>query len=109
MISMEKLGHEGSLVLPPPLSVRPVQLIVIAENMLPASPSPFRRQLTRVWFQIRHPRRFQLIQEQSAREKCMFVHIPKCAGTSVRRSLFGRDGGHRPLEIFRTMVPQDML
>ena len=36
----------------------------------------------------------------------MFVHIPKCAGTSVRRSLFGRDGGHRPLEIFRTMVPQ---
>ena len=39
----------------------------------------------------------------------MFVHIPKCAGTSVRQSLFGRNGGHRPLEIFRTMVPREMF
>ena len=106
---MEKIGHEGSLVLPPPLSVTLPQPLVIAENMLPASPSPFRRQLTRVWFQIRHPRRFQLIQEQSATEKCMFVHIPKCAGTSVRQSLFGRGGGHRPLENFRTMVPPELF
>ena len=79
------------------------------EYTLPASPSPFRRRLRRVWFQIRHPDRFRLIQEQTAAEKCMFVHIPKCAGTSVRRSLFGRDGGHRPLEIFRTMVPPEMF
>ena len=79
------------------------------ECMLPASPTPFRRYLTRTWFQIRHPHRFRLIQEQTATEKCMFVHIPKCAGTSVRRSLFGRDGGHRPLEIFRTMVPRQMF
>jgi hypothetical protein len=79
------------------------------ESALPASPPPFRRSLTRLWFQIRHPQRFRLIQEQTATEKCMFVHIPKCAGTSVRRSLFGRDGGHRPLEAFRTMVPQDMF
>jgi hypothetical protein len=81
----------------------------ISEPMLPASPPPFRRRLTRTWFQIRHPHRFRLIQEQTAAEKCMFVHIPKCAGTSVRRSLFGRDGGHRPLEIFRTMVPPEMF
>jgi len=80
-----------------------------AIHMLPASPPPFRRRLARAWFQIRHPHRFRLIQEQTAAEKCMFVHIPKCAGTSVRRSLFGRDGGHRPLEVFRTMVPPEMF
>jgi hypothetical protein len=79
------------------------------QNMLPASPPPFRRYLTRAWFQIRHPHRFRLIQEQTAAEKCMFVHIPKCAGTSVRQSLFGRQGGHRPLENFRTMVPQEVF
>jgi hypothetical protein len=109
-ISMEKPGHEGSLVLPPPFPVAPLRSIVIVEkNMLPASPSPIRRRLTRVWFQIRHPDRFRLIQEQSAIEKCMFVHIPKCAGTSVRQSLFGRGGGHRPLETFRTMVPPELF
>jgi hypothetical protein len=81
----------------------------MSEHMLPASPSPFRRRLTRVWFQIRHPDRFRLIQTQSETENCMFVHIPKCAGTSVRQSLFGRDGGHRPLETFRTMVPQNVF
>ena len=81
----------------------------ISGPRLPASPAPFRRRLMRTWFQIRHPHRFRLIQEQTAAEKCMFVHIPKCAGTSVRRSLFGRDGGHRPLEVFRTMVPPEMF
>ena len=77
--------------------------------MLRASPSPFRRHLTRVWFQIRRPDRFRLLQEQIAAEKCMFVHIPKCAGTSVRQSLFGRQGGHAPLETFRTMVPPEVF
>lgn len=84
-------------------------LLAATDCMLPASPAPFRRYLTRAWFQIRHPQRFRLIQKQTAAEKCMFVHIPKCAGTSVRRSLFGRDGGHRPLETFRTMVPQHLF
>lgn len=83
--------------------------LAISQYALPASPSPLRRYLARLWFQIRHPERFRLIQEHTAAEKCMFVHIPKCAGTSVRRSLFGRDGGHRPLEVFRTMVPQDLF
>jgi hypothetical protein len=77
--------------------------------MLPVSPSPFRRHLRRVWFQIRRPDRFRLLQEQIAEEKCMFVHIPKCAGTSVRQSLFERQGGHPPLETFRTMVPPDVF
>jgi len=76
---------------------------------LRASPPPFRRHLTRVWFQIRRPDRFRLLQEQVATEKCIFVHIPKCAGTSVRQSLFGRDGGHPPLETFRTMLPPELF
>jgi sulfotransferase famil protein len=76
---------------------------------LRASPPPFRRHLTRVWFQLRRPDRFRLLQEQVATEKCIFVHIPKCAGTSVRQSLFGRDGGHPPLENFRTMLPPEIF
>jgi hypothetical protein len=77
--------------------------------MLPASPSPFRRHLKRVWFQFRHPHRFRAFQEQVAEEKCFFVHIPKCAGTSIRRSLFDRKGGHPPLETLRTMVPKEVF
>jgi Sulfotransferase family len=77
--------------------------------MLPASPPPFRRQLTRVWFQIRHPDRLRLLRERTAAEKCIFVHIPKCAGMSVRWSLFERGGGHPPLENFRTMLAPEVF
>ena len=34
--------------------------------------------------------------------RCIFVHIPKCAGMSVNISLFGRSvGGHLPLSYYR--------
>lgn len=33
--------------------------------------------------------------------QCIFVHIPKCAGISVARSLFGNDaGGHLPIRAY---------
>lgn len=36
------------------------------------------------------------------RHRCIFVHIPKCAGESVCQSLFGNHGaGHYPLTTFR--------
>jgi len=80
-----------------------------ADMILPASPSPFRRRLARLYFQLRHPNRFRLMQEQTARENCIFVHIPKCAGTSIRQSLLQRKGAHRTLESYRTMLPKDVF
>jgi hypothetical protein len=36
------------------------------------------------------------------RHRCIFVHIPKCAGVSVCRSLFGDYGaGHYPIRVFQ--------
>lgn len=36
------------------------------------------------------------------RQRCIFVHIPKCAGVSVCRSLFGDYGaGHYPISVFQ--------
>lgn len=36
------------------------------------------------------------------RQRCIFVHIPKCGGVSVCRSLFGDYGaGHYPIRVFQ--------
>jgi hypothetical protein len=37
------------------------------------------------------------------RLRCIFVHIPKCAGTAVTARLFGRDTGHWKLADFRLL------
>jgi chondroitin 4-sulfotransferase 11 len=40
--------------------------------------------------------------------KCLFVHIPKTAGVSVCRSLFGNNGsGHIPLSAYRRVFGQE--
>ncbi len=42
------------------------------------------------------------------RLRCIFVHIPKCAGISIARSLFGNLGaGHVPLSLFQTVYTRE--
>jgi hypothetical protein len=66
--------------------------------------------LYRAFYRFFHPRRFkqlQIFRQQSLTEfdryKCIFVHVPKCAGMSVAVSLFGEFRGHRTLETYRLM------
>ncbi|HEY2082219.1 MAG TPA: sulfotransferase family 2 domain-containing protein [Verrucomicrobiae bacterium] len=65
--------------------------------------------------QVFRRERFRGLQEQRTREnaagfcfrgfddlKCIFVHIPKCAGVAVCKSLFGNlGGGHKPLKQYQ--------
>jgi hypothetical protein len=65
--------------------------------------------------QIYRRERFRRLQEQRKTEneegftfrefdqlKCIFVHIPKCAGIAVCKSLFGNlGGGHKPLKQYQ--------
>lgn len=57
-------------------------------------------------FLLRHPFRFFRVQNQIRKHRCIFVHIPKCAGTSIRQSLFGTVGGHRTLIGYQTILPR---
>ena len=41
------------------------------------------------------------IHQAYERHNCLFVHIPKCAGLTVSRSLFGADSQHRDLFQYR--------
>lgn len=67
--------------------------------------------------QIFRPAKFLRMQEQRRREdsqgysfrgfddrKCIFVHIPKCAGVAVCKSLFGNlGGGHKTLRYYQIL------
>ena len=40
--------------------------------------------------------------------RCVFIHIPKCAGVSVSQSLFGNPGaGHYPVRTLRKVLGED--
>jgi hypothetical protein len=62
-----------------------------------------------------YPRRFNDLQKfrehalkEFDRHKCIFIHVPKCAGMSVSVSLFGEFLGHRTLETYRLLFrPQE--
>lgn len=81
-----------------------------------------RHYLRRLGVQLFHTRRFYRLQRDRHEEnaagyslrgfdelKCIFVHIPKCAGVSVCRSLFGNlGGGHKTLEEYQVVFsPED--
>ena len=76
------------------------------------------------WLEVRmfHWKRFRRLQQERRGEnaegysmrgfdelKCIFVHIPKCAGIAVCKSLFGNlGGGHKTLEDYQTVFsPED--
>lgn len=76
-------------------------------------PYEFRRWLIKVSL----PKAFRRLQEKRLIEtnngysfkpfdqnKCIFIHIPKSAGISISKSLFGNSaGGHRKLEIYQVV------
>ena len=76
---------------------------------MPAPRSVFQRRLERLQYQIRHPFRFRRLKKQCSEHRCIFVHIPKCAGTSIRQSLFGTAGGHRTLAGYQTMLTPELF
>lgn len=69
----------------------------------------------RMSFRLRHPQQFHAWQamrndtdskgysfEPFDRHRCIFVHVPKCAGVSVSSALFGSlAGGHRRIGTYR--------
>lgn len=72
-------------------------------------PLSLSRRLERIRYQIRHPLIYRRLVQQCAEHKCIFVHIPKCAGSSIRRSIFGTEGGHRNLTSYQTMLPPQLF
>jgi len=41
----------------------------------------------------------------SYKYKCIFVHIPRCAGTAIKKKLFDNLGGHRTIREWRKEYP----
>ena len=71
----------------------------------PVKPRSFQQHLERIHFQLRRPFRFRSLVNRSAKYKCIFVHIPKSAGSSVRESLFDSPtGAHRTLSGYQTVL-----
>ena len=80
--------------------------------------------LLRFSYRLTHPRRYNVLQEKRRivttdtysykpfdDSRSIFVHIPKCAGISVARSLYGNlAGGHATLaDYFRVFKPAEIL
>jgi hypothetical protein len=101
-------------------------------NTLPAETMPVRRgdypflpygvhHLWRSYLRVFRPGKFNKFKEQRYRTmddphscrpfdqyRCIFVHIPKCAGISVSRSLFGNvSGAHHSIQKFQIMFAPD--
>jgi hypothetical protein len=70
--------------------------------------SKFQRPLERLRYRLRHPFKFKALQKQSSKGAFIFVHIPKCAGTSIRESLGYDAGGHRTISGYRTMLSPEL-
>ncbi len=81
-------------------------------------------ELLRISYRLKHPRQYNVFQEKRRivttdtysykpfdDSRSIFVHIPKCAGVSVARSLYGNlAGGHATLEeYFRVFKPAEIL
>ena len=64
-------------------------------------------QLRRLSFRCFRPAKFSSLQKKRGpfdEHRCIFVHIPKCAGISVVKSLFGNfDCGHTSLKRYQIM------
>lgn len=68
-----------------------------------------RRFFHRLRYQLRHPFRFRRLRRQCEKYRCIFVHIPKCAGTSIRQSLFVNHGGHKTLAGYRDLLGPELV
>ncbi|MGN6555677.1 MAG: sulfotransferase family 2 domain-containing protein [Verrucomicrobiota bacterium] len=68
-----------------------------------------KRQPAQLRYRLRHPFRFHRLRKQSQEHRCIFIHIPKCAGTSLRQSLALNAGGHRTIMGYRTMLPRTVF
>ncbi|MGN6553885.1 MAG: sulfotransferase family 2 domain-containing protein [Verrucomicrobiota bacterium] len=67
------------------------------------------RRVERFKFQVRHPLRYLKLRMQCERTRGIFVHIPKCAGTSIRKSLPLQLGGHKSLAGYHTVLPEKVF
>ncbi|HXT11718.1 MAG TPA: sulfotransferase family 2 domain-containing protein [Candidatus Angelobacter sp.] len=74
-----------------------------------SKPLSFQQHVQRLAYQIRHPFKFRRVVKRSAKHKCIFVHIPKCAGASIRESLFGGPGAHRTLAGYQTVLAPQLF
>ncbi len=72
-------------------------------------PLSFGQHVERIRFQIRHPFRFRVIVNRCKKQKSIFVHIPKSAGTSIREALFGVGGAHRTLAGFQAILAPELF
>jgi hypothetical protein len=76
----------------------------------PLRPRTFQQHLERIRFQIRHPFRFRRLVNRCAEYKCIFVHIPKSAGRSIRESLFNNaPGAHRTLAGYQAVLAPELF
>lgn len=71
--------------------------------------TPLQRRVERFRYSVRHPFRYRRLHLQAREDRFIFVHIPKCAGTSIRQSLQGRATGHRALDGYRTMLGDELF
>jgi len=76
---------------------------------LPIKPLSLRQHVERIRFQIRHPFRFRVVVNRIKKNKAIFVHIPKSAGTSIRESLFGGGGAHRTIAGFQSVLAPELF
>lgn len=68
------------------------------KKVLTVLPPSFEHELHRYYFKYKNPEQWEKIQKKKngkalepfLENKCIFIHIPKCAGISICKSLFGK-------------------
>jgi hypothetical protein len=76
-------------------------------NQLDRSGGPLWRRFQRFKFQATHPFYYLALRDQCRKSGCIFVHIPKCAGTSIRESFRIPRGGHATLIDYQLRLPPE--
>ena len=79
----------------------------VIANQLDRSEGPLWRRIQRLKFQVRYPFGYRALRNQCRKTGGIFVHIPKCAGTSLRESLQMPQGGHATLIDYQLRLPPE--
>jgi hypothetical protein len=79
----------------------------VTVNELDRSGGPAWLRFQRLKLQLRHPFRYRALRDQCRKSGSIFVHIPKCAGTSLRESLGIPLGGHATLIDYQKRLPPE--
>jgi hypothetical protein len=79
----------------------------VTVNQLDRSGGPMWRRIQHLKFKVRHPIRYRALRDQCRKSGSIFIHIPKCAGTSVRESLQLPAGGHATLIDYQIRLPPE--